>query len=187
MTGIRLLRASERKARPWRNGGGTTRDIAVFPEGASDSDFLWRASIATIEAAGPFSAFPDVDRLLLPLKGELSLTIEALGERHLRPGDPAVAFPGEAAVAATPVAGTVRVLNIMVRRAVIRAQIECRARLRPGAAGAILLLATERTCLRYAAEAMDMEPYDALLIDTGDAGTLDVERTGIATLFFDAR
>jgi hypothetical protein len=39
----------------WRNGAGSTREIVrVGPE----DDFLWRASIARIDASGPFSAFP---------------------------------------------------------------------------------------------------------------------------------
>lgn len=186
MTGIRLLRANGRKARPWRNGGGTTCDVAVYPEGAGDDDLLWRASIATIASAGPFSTFAGVDRLLLLIEGELSLTIEGLGERQLRPGDPAVAFPGEATVTAAPVTGAARVLNIMVRRGAMRAQIGRSGQLRSDAADAILLLATEKTGQRCAAEAFGLEPYDALLFDAGRADALDIEPPVIATLFFDA-
>lgn len=54
----RLLRASDRAARPWKNGGGVTHDIAVSPEDADDGDFLWRASVATIAAPGLSRFFP---------------------------------------------------------------------------------------------------------------------------------
>jgi environmental stress-induced protein Ves len=36
--------------------GGETREIISWPQGAAEFD--WRASIATIAADGPFSAFP---------------------------------------------------------------------------------------------------------------------------------
>lgn len=187
MTGIRLLRASERKARPWRNGGGTTCDIAVFPEGAGDDDFRWRASIATIAVPGPFSAFPGVDRLLLTLEGTLALTIDGLGERRLRPGDPALAFGGEAAVTATPLDGPVRVLNIMARRAAMRAELGRRTHVSPRIANAILLLATQKTAARRAAASFDLGPDDALLLDAGEASALEIDAPMIAALFFDAR
>ncbi|MGP4884984.1 HutD family protein, partial [Klebsiella pneumoniae] len=41
---------------PWKNGGGETREIICVP--APDAPFLWRASIATLQADGPFSPFP---------------------------------------------------------------------------------------------------------------------------------
>lgn len=42
---------------PWKNGGGETREIICVP--APDAPFLWRASIATLQADGPFSPFVD--------------------------------------------------------------------------------------------------------------------------------
>ena len=47
---------------PWKNGGGETREIICVP--APDAPFLWRASIATLQADGPFSPFPGVDLAL---------------------------------------------------------------------------------------------------------------------------
>jgi len=46
----------------WRNGGGETREIISYPPGAAE--FQWRATIATIDADGPFSPFPGVDRVI---------------------------------------------------------------------------------------------------------------------------
>ena len=56
---------------PWANGRGVTREIAVAraPDGSS-APFLWRASMADLDGDGPFSAFPDVDRVLVLLEGE---------------------------------------------------------------------------------------------------------------------
>nr|WP_243853547.1 HutD family protein [Sphingopyxis panaciterrae] len=160
--------AAERIARPWRNGGGVTRDVAVFPPGAGDGDFVWRASIATIDTAGPFSAFPGVDRLLLPLAGALSLTIDRDSARRLQPGDPAFAFPGEAAVTGAPVGGACTVLNIMARRGLVRTQVEHGTQIR-ASADHMLLLATEQTAVCLGGERFDLAPHDALLLGAGDA------------------
>ena len=55
---VRVLRAADRRAVPWKNGGGVTREIAVSPEGAGTDDFDWRISLADVGADGPFSALP---------------------------------------------------------------------------------------------------------------------------------
>jgi hypothetical protein len=56
---------------PWRNGGGSARDIAVHPVGASMADpFGWRVALAEIEHDGPFSHYePDVERIITLLDG----------------------------------------------------------------------------------------------------------------------
>ncbi|WP_405947329.1 HutD family protein [Streptomyces prunicolor] len=79
---IRVLPASARTAVPWKNGGGVTREIAAWPEGAGMDDFAWRVSLAEVAADGPFSAFPDVDRTLTVVEGAgMDLTVG--GERWL--------------------------------------------------------------------------------------------------------
>jgi environmental stress-induced protein Ves len=50
---------------PWKNGGGTTRQLAVGPADATADDFLWRLSIARIDAPGSFSVFSGIDRTIL--------------------------------------------------------------------------------------------------------------------------
>ena len=49
-------------ATPWKNGGGSTRELVCWPPGAGTDAFGWRVSVARIAAAGPFSAFAGVDR-----------------------------------------------------------------------------------------------------------------------------
>ena len=53
---------------PWKNGAGATREIIAVP--SVDAPFLWRASIATLQADGPFSPFPGVDRTIVLLAGQ---------------------------------------------------------------------------------------------------------------------
>lgn len=51
---------------PWRNGGGSTRELLAWPDA---TDWRVRVSVADIAADGPFSAFPDVQRAFAVLTG----------------------------------------------------------------------------------------------------------------------
>lgn len=67
-------------AAPWRNGGGRTVEIASGPAG-SNGAWSWRISVASIDAAGPFSAFPGLGRILTLVEGDrMDLAID--GETH---------------------------------------------------------------------------------------------------------
>jgi len=67
---VRHLTPGDYRAMPWKNGGGTTHEIAVAPAGAGADSFLWRLSIAEVATSGPFSAFPGIDRTLTVLEGD---------------------------------------------------------------------------------------------------------------------
>ena len=69
MNGLQRFDTAELHATPWKNGGGTTRQVACWPPGAGSDDFDWRVSIATIAASGPFSTFPGIDRTIMLLDG----------------------------------------------------------------------------------------------------------------------
>ena len=47
---MRILRAEDYRKMRWKNGGGETAEIAVFPQNAGLDDFGWRVSVATVEA-----------------------------------------------------------------------------------------------------------------------------------------
>lgn len=96
----------------WRNGGGATREIISYPPG--DAQFAWRASIATIDASGPFSPFPGIDRVITLLHGDSVLLRHAQGEQRLQPQQP-WAFPGEWKIDAQ-INGNCQDFNIMTRR-----------------------------------------------------------------------
>jgi len=114
---MRLLRAADTRETPWKNGGGTTREIAVSPEGAGLDDFDWRVSMARVDAGGPFSIFPGVDRTLTVLSGgALTLTGEGVSARLSPKSDP-FGFSGDVEVAAVIEDGPVFDLNVMSRRA----------------------------------------------------------------------
>ncbi|TKI03390.1 HutD/Ves family protein [Martelella alba] len=111
----------------WRNGGGETREIISWPprgDAALGGDFAWRASIATIDQDGDFSAFPHIDRNITLLEGHGAVLHGVKGGTHslTRPGEP-FAFAGEDPVRAILVDGSSRDFNIMTRRGAMRAEV----------------------------------------------------------------
>jgi hypothetical protein len=117
-----MRRLSERDYRrmPWKNGGGETIEIAVAPAGATLADFDWRVSCARVAAAGPFSAFPGVDRSIAAVRGTLRLRVAQDPPVVLTPQSEPLAFAGEEAVSAEPVdaaSGPLVDFNVMTRRA----------------------------------------------------------------------
>jgi environmental stress-induced protein Ves len=99
---------------PWRNGGGRTRELLTWPVGAAD--WQLRVSVAEIDADGPFSALPGVERCFAVLEGAGVRLALPQGEVRLTPHDEAVSFPGEAAPMCRLIDGPTRDLNLMLRR-----------------------------------------------------------------------
>jgi environmental stress-induced protein Ves len=114
---MRILRAADHRVLPWKNGGGVTTEIAVFPEGAGFDAFEWRLSMATVANDGPFSIFPDVDRTLSVLEGEgIVLSIDGLPDETLTRTSAPFAFAADQPAAARLLARPITDLNIMTRR-----------------------------------------------------------------------
>lgn len=112
-------------AMPWKNGGGTTHEIARFP--AESADWDWRISIAEVAQDGPFSAFPGCDRALLLLSGAgMRLRIAGREADLRRPGD-SVCFAGEDAVEACLSDGPTVDFNAIWRRDAVDIALERRA------------------------------------------------------------
>lgn len=119
------FRLADLAATPWKNGGGTTREIASWPPGAGLDRFGWRLSVATIAAAGPFSAFPGIDRCIMLLEGDgvrLRSRDGRIDHRLDRPHAP-FAFAGEAEIDCTLQGGVSTDFNVMTRRGQWRAEL----------------------------------------------------------------
>lgn len=114
---MRILRAADHTVMPWKNGGGSTTEIAIAPEGAGIDGFDWRISMAVVAADGPFSGFPGIDRTLSILDGH-GLVLHGLegGPVRLDRTTAPFGFPADAAVSATLLDGPITDLNVMVRR-----------------------------------------------------------------------
>ncbi|WP_328775255.1 HutD family protein [Streptomyces goshikiensis] len=119
---VRVLRAAERSAAVWKNGGGVTREIAAWPESAGTGAFEWRVSLADVAADGPFSGFPGIDRTLtlaegagmdLTVAGAHRLVDERYAPRH---------FAGDAPTDCRLLDGPVVNFNVMYRRDTTRAE-----------------------------------------------------------------
>lgn len=118
---MRILRAENYRRMRWKNGGGETAEIAVFPDGAGLDDFGWRVSMATVETGGPFSVFADVDRTLSILEGEgMMLDIAGRGPVTLTGSSAPYSFPADAATSAELIGGRITDLNVMTRRGLHR-------------------------------------------------------------------
>lgn len=80
---MKILRASEYKTMPWKNGGGVTVEIAIHPPSASMDAFDWRISMATVAQDGPFSSFPGIDRTLAIIEGN-GMALAIAGDERWR-------------------------------------------------------------------------------------------------------
>ncbi len=127
---MRKWTAKDYRTMPWKNGGGSTTELAIFPETAGMDHFVWRLSTATVAQDGPFSHFAQIDRSLAILTGAglvlktdagttsekmAALTQESLPHR----------FSGEDNIFAELVDGTVVDLNLMTRRDVCQHYMQC--------------------------------------------------------------
>jgi environmental stress-induced protein Ves len=114
-------------AQPWKNGAGLTREIAVGPRGAAGTDFDWRFSVAEVERAAPFSAFPGIDRCIVLLAGAGLHLRSADGQIDHRLDDPQQPFhfPGDVPLAAGLLGGPSTDFNLMMRRGAWRSVVAC--------------------------------------------------------------
>jgi environmental stress-induced protein Ves len=111
----RVVRNSDLVRVPWKNGGGTTAEVAAFPPGASMDTFGWRLSMADVSSDGPFSVFPGIDRTLVLVEGDaIELDVEEITYRLDRTS-PKLSFSGEDRTISRLVSGPIRDLNVMTR------------------------------------------------------------------------
>ncbi|WP_406167731.1 HutD family protein [Streptomyces sp. NBC_00996] len=180
---VRPLPAAERVAVAWKNGGGVTREIAAWPEGAGMSDFVWRVSLADVGADGPFSAFAEVDRILTMVEGEgMDLTV---GGEHRRVDTRYVprGFPGDLPTDCRLLGGPVVNLNVMWRRGgdatptvrVVRSRLPVAVPAGP----AVLVVALDGTA---EVAGLTLGRYDAALLTGEDAELRATGRTAVIAL-----
>ncbi|MFJ8209554.1 HutD family protein [Streptomyces sp. NPDC096033] len=166
---IRILRAADRTAVPWKNGGGVTREIASRPGGAGTEDFAWRVSLAEVAADGPFSEFPGVDRTLTLAEGAgMDLTVAGSHRRvdeRYAPCD----FPGDEPTGCRLLDGPVVNFNVMYRRGAVEARtavIRGELALAVPPDTALLVVALDGPArIGHPDGADELGPYDAALLE----------------------
>ncbi|RVD58769.1 HutD family protein [Mesorhizobium sp. M2D.F.Ca.ET.185.01.1.1] len=184
---MRILRAAGYRVMPWKNGGGTTTEIAVLPDGAGLDDFDWRVSMARVETSGPFSSFAGIDRTLSVLEGEgIVLDIAGQPPARLTKASAPLAFPGDVPTGATLIGGPITDLNVMTRRDRMTHKVERRPlsgeiRIVPGAATTLVLVVDAGVTL-FTGDTLDLEPLDTLILDH-DSPELRLQSKGQGLLF----
>ena len=164
----RLLPAESFRRMRWLNGAGWTREIHREP--AQSETFDWRASIAEIDADGPFSPFPGCLRHQILLRGNgLRLHFDD-GDALLEPPHGQQRYAGDAAVSATLVDGPVHAFNLIWRPAGLDVRVLHRPLVgatlffpEPGVSWLIYLM-HGRAHLRQADGELPLETGDALLL-----------------------
>ncbi len=111
----------------WKNGGGFSDEIAIYPPQAefSKDPFLWRLSSAKIEGDGPFSLFDNYHRILtLISEGAMQLARDG-GEKTLDVHKGSVIdFSGSEKVNCFLSSGSVRDLGLIFRRDQVKAEFK---------------------------------------------------------------
>jgi environmental stress-induced protein Ves len=106
------VRLDEVFATPWRNGGGTTRELLAWPH---KEDWIVRMSVAEIAQGGPFSAYPGTTRWFAVVSGE-GVNLGVDGEEHrLSPSHEPLRFDGGSRVECELAGGTTEDFNLMLR------------------------------------------------------------------------
>jgi len=171
---------------PWKNGGGSTIEIAIGPPDAGFDDFDWRVSLATIAEDGAFSRFPGVDRTLALVDGH-GMTLQIDGEPTLiSDAEPVIAFDGSSEVQARLNRGPTLDFNVMSRSERCWHQFG-RRRLSGDStfvarAEVTVLFLAEGDSLQLASddERIGLVRYDAVILDQGTVWSLEA---GQATIF----
>jgi environmental stress-induced protein Ves len=183
---MKLLRAARHKRMPWKNGGGETVEIAVFPAGAGLGDFDWRVSMATVAADGPFSIFEGVDRTLTILSGAgMALGIDGKPPVHLVSSSTPLAFSADVPVEAALIDGPITDLNVMTRRGryahrVERLLIDGNHTVSSAGESHILLVCDHGLRAVWNGQSTDLAPQDAFLLEDKAACALHGQGTVIA-------
>jgi hypothetical protein len=165
---------------PWKNGGGITTEIMIWPEGSDvATGFDWRVSMADVARDGPFSTFPDHHRALLILNGTgLALKIADNPEFTLGPDDGTVVFDGDTPVSTRLIDGPVRDFNVMYRirngrrfRALLRAETLTRKSGFRLSADYEMFFALQGA---FTANGQDVRESDTLIVSRGEIPELSV-------------
>ena len=99
---------------PWKNGGGTTRELIAWPNA---EQWVWRMSVAEVAQSGPFSRFDGVPRWFAVLAGA-GVALMHDGQRHVLTVDSApFCFDGGLPTGCELLDGATQDFNLMIRAA----------------------------------------------------------------------
>jgi uncharacterized protein len=174
---MHIVRVADQRAMPWKNGGGITYEVAIFPPDAASLDaFDWRVSMARVETDGPFSRFAGIDRSLAVMQGDgLRLVVDGV-DVALGPQSRPLVFAGDIPASATLVGGPITDINVMTRRGAWRHRLEREplTGARTVAASADTMILVVRTgSVRMGDD--HLQPRDAVMLAAGERVDLAAE------------
>lgn len=166
---------------PWKNGGGTSYEIARAPPAG---ELEWRLSLAHIDRGGPFSNFSGYRRALTLVSGT-GCVLHGVGAIPARLNVPGmtVHFAGDAAVSCELMGGPCWDLNLMVREPgeIVAAED---VRLAPGAVhhlregldSSIFSIEGDAECIIDAGreQRFELGQHDTLLVGAATSGSASV-------------
>ncbi|MBL9118941.1 MAG: HutD family protein [Phycisphaerae bacterium] len=121
---IRVLPSDALRRMPWKNGRGTTLEIASDSP-APGEPWTWRFSVADVPESGPFSRFEGCERLIGCVDGRgMRLVIDDAAPRDVPAAGPGLRFSGEANTIGHLIDGPVRDANLMYARHLWRGELE---------------------------------------------------------------
>ncbi|MBD2837309.1 HutD family protein [Pseudomonas sp. JM0905a] len=173
MSQSRLLRSADYPRMPWKNGTGSTLEIARDAGDGLDG-FGWRLSIADVGESGGFSAFTGYQRVITVLEGAgMRLEVDGQRSRDLTTLD-AFAFDGGSTVQCELVDGPIRDFNLIYSPKRYSARLQW---LR--ADGGLKLFSSASTVLLFAAESGVSLTFDGQRSEVlGQHDCLHLETTG---------
>jgi uncharacterized protein len=172
---------------PWKNGGGTTYEIARAPLAG---EFEWRLSLAHIERGGPFSNFSGYRRALTLVSGA-GCVLHGVGAipARLNVAGMTVHFAGDAAVSCALMGGSCWDLNLMVRAPgeIVAAQDvrlapEAVHRPRGGLDSSIFCIEGNAECIvdTDREQHFELGRHDTLLVGAAESGSVRVRAVASA-------
>lgn len=167
----RRVAFADQRTMPWRNGHGSTREVAIEPAHATvQGPFRWRISRATVGADGPFSVFPGLDRSLWLVRGAgIEIDVEGVCTTLSTPFA-RIDFRGEAVVHGHLLDGPIEDLNVMWDRA----RITTTAAVLPMVGPRDVVVPAGTTWIVALAAPLRVDRTE---LDTGDALAIDGART----------
>ena len=159
---IRIVRATDVPAQPWKNGGGVTRELLRLP---ATGDWHLRISVADIAADGPFSSFEDVERWFAVIEGA-GVRLNWNGrERLMDTAAWPLCFDGGQAPDCRLLDGPTRDLNVMTRH---------------GLASMLLMPAAIGMPLRWSGRGRGLFTLRRLVLSPGRGDAIELPRHTLA-------
>lgn len=175
---MQIIRYSSLKPTPWKNGGGVTYEALRVPP--SGDPFRWRASVAHIDAAGPFSDFAGYHRIMVLLRGSgIRLGFAGAGEATLREVGDVMEFDGATSTHCDLLDGPCTDFNLMVLKSFVGATAWVeglapgRIVLEPTSATLLFGISGSWSILAAGGEWARLAPWDLAVVSQGEPAVLD--------------